>query len=144
MIKRLLLGNKGMSLIELMIVLIIMGMIAGIVGRSLMSRLSKAKVQSATLQMKAFQTALGDYYLDNGMYPTTEQGLEALIQKPGSGPEPTSYSPEGYLDKGELPKDSWGNDYMYESDGAKYSIMSYGADRKEGGSGYDKDLIVEQ
>ncbi|MCX6112835.1 MAG: type II secretion system major pseudopilin GspG, partial [Proteobacteria bacterium] len=88
---------RGMSLIEIMIVIVIMAMIAGLIGRNVISQFEKSKVKTTQLQMDALKTALQDYYLDNGSYPTTEQGLVALIEKPSSSPEPANYSPDGYL-----------------------------------------------
>ncbi len=136
-------GKLGMSLVEIMIVIVIMGTVAALVGRNVMSRLEKSKAQTTKLQMDNFKAALQDYYLDNNVYPTTEQGLGALIQKPTTGTEPSNYNPDGYLKTKELPKDAWGQEFIYESDGAKYSIKSFGKDRKDGGDGNDADLTVE-
>ncbi|MFH1223543.1 MAG: type II secretion system major pseudopilin GspG [Pseudomonadota bacterium] len=135
--------NAGMSLIEIMIVILIMGAIAALVGRNVISRFEQSKVQTTKLQMDSFKAALQDYYMDNNSYPTTDQGLAALIQKPTAGTEPTNYSPDGYLKSKAVPKDQWGGDYFYESDGAKYKITSLGKDKKEGGDGYNTDIVVE-
>jgi general secretion pathway protein G len=136
-------SKKGMSLIEIMVVLAIMGVIVTLVSRNVMSRLEKSKVETTKLSISGIQTALQDYYLDNNMYPTTEQGLEALISKPTVGPEPTGYSPGGYLSDKKVPQDGWGRPFIYECDGYKYSIISLGKDRKEGGVDYGEDIIVE-
>lgn len=136
-------GNLGMSLVEIMIVIVIMGTIAALVGRNVMGRLDQSKVQTTKLQMEGFKSALQDYYLDNNAYPTTEQGLEALVQKPTTGTEPTNYSPDGYIKGKVIPKDAWGADFIYESDGSKYVIKSLGKDRKEGGEANATDLVVE-
>jgi len=133
----------GMSLIEIMIVIVIMAMIAGLIGRNVLSQFEKSKVKTTQLQMDALKTALQDYYLDNGSYPTTEQGLKALVDKPSSSPEPANYSPDGYLKGKTLPKDSWGRDFIYEADGASYTLESYGKDGKVGGAGYDLDIIFK-
>ena len=133
----------GMSLIEIMIVIVIMAMIAGLIGRNVLSQFEKSKVKTTQLQMDALKTALQDYYLDNGSYPTTEQGLKALVDKQASSPEPANYSPDGYLKGKTLPKDSWGRDFIYESDGAVYTLESYGKDGKIGGTGYDTDIIFK-
>ena len=136
-------SRSGMSLIEILVVLVIMGTVPALVGRNVLSRLAKSKVDTTRLQMNGFQTSLQDYYLGNNTYPTTEQGLEALIIKPSVGPEPTGYSPDGYLKGSKIPKDGWKRDFLYESDGSKYTIMSYGKDGVEGGTGYGVDIIIE-
>jgi general secretion pathway protein G len=134
-------NSKGMSLVEIMIVIVIMGSIAALVGRNVIGQLEKSKVRTTQLQMDALKTALQDYYLDNGSYPTTEQGLIALVEKPSIEPEPVSYSPDGYLKGKTIPKDSWNKEFIYESDGAGYTIISLGKDTKEGGEGYAEDII---
>lgn len=135
--------DVGMSLIEIMIVILIMGAIATIVGRNVLSRYEQSKVQTTKLQMDSLKAALQDYYMDNNTYPTTAQGLAALVQKPTTGPETPNYSPDGYLKGKAVPKDKWENDFIYESDGAKYKITSLGKDKKEGGDGYNTDIVVE-
>jgi len=136
-------GKLGMSLVEIMIVIVIMGTIAALVGRNVMSRLEQSKVQTTKLQMEGFKSALQDYYLDNNSYPTTDQGLSALVQKPTTGTEPANYNPEGYVKGKVIPKDAWGVDFIYESDGAKYTIKSFGKDKKEGGEGNAADIVTE-
>ena len=136
-------GKHGMSLVEIMIVIVIMGTIAALVGRNVISRLEQSKVQTTKLQMEGFKSALQDYYLDNNSYPTTEQGLKALIKAPTTDPVPANYNPEGYLKGKELPKDAWGQEFLYDSDGSKYTISSYGKDRIEGGEGNATDISVE-
>ena len=126
-----------------MIVIVIMGSIAALVGRNVISQFEKSKVKTTQLQMDSVKTALQDYYLDNGSYPTTEQGLTGLIQKPTSSPEPTNYSPDGYLKGKAIPKDAWGKEFIYDSDGASYTITSFGKDAKEGGEGYATDIIYK-
>ena len=133
----------GMSLVEIMIVIVIMGTVAALVGRNVISQFEKSKVKTTQLQMDAIKTALQDYYLDNGSYPTTEQGLHALIEKPATSPEPANYSPDGYLKGKTIPKDAWVKDFIYESDGASYALISYGKDGKEGGDGYNTDIIFK-
>jgi general secretion pathway protein G len=128
-------GTLGMSLVEIMIVIVIMGTIAALVGRNVMSRLEQSKVQTTKLQLDGFKSALQDYYLDNNSYPTTDQGLQALVQKPVTGAEPTNYNPDGYLKGKEIPKDAWGGDFLYESDGTKYIIKSLGKNKKDGDAG---------
>ncbi|MEI6092991.1 MAG: type II secretion system major pseudopilin GspG [bacterium] len=134
---------RGMSLVEIMIVIVIMGTVAALVGRNVISQFEKSKVKTTQLQMDSIKTALQDYYLDNGSYPTTEQGLIALVQKPAGSPEPANYSPDGYLKGKVVPKDAWLKDFIYESDGANYSLISLGKDAKEGGEGYGADIIFK-
>lgn len=136
-------GKAGMSLVEIMIVLVIMGTVVSLIGRNVMGRLDQSKVQTTKLQMEGFKSALQDYYLDNNSYPTTDQGLQALVQKPTTGTEPTNYSPDGYLKGKTIPKDAWGAEFIYESDGAKYTIKSLGKDKKDGGEGHGTDIVVD-
>lgn len=137
-------NSAGMSIIEIMIAIAIMALVASLVSTKVTKYFKESKVQAAKLQMKNFETALQDYYRDNGQYPTTEQGLEALVAKPTTGPEPQNYSPEGYLAAKQVPKDPWTNSYLYFcEDGSKFRIITYGEDRKEGGTGFAKDLIQE-
>lgn len=136
-------NTKGMSLIEIMVVLVIMSAMITLVGRNVMGSLEKSKVQTTKITIANLETALQDYYLDNNTYPTTDQGLEALISKPTSGPEASNYSPGGYLSKKEMPKDGWGRPFFYESNGYRYSILSFGKDGKEGGADFNEDIAVE-
>lgn len=133
------LGNAGMSLMEIMIVLVIMGLMIGFIGPRIMSNLDKAKIQTTKNQMHALKTALEQYYADNSEYPTGEQGLQALLTNPG---ELANYTPGGYLSGKKVPKDAWGKDFLYESDGAEYTIISYGKDKKLGGKDFGKDIVI--
>lgn len=130
------LGNaRGMTLIEIMVVLAIMGVIMALVGSNVMSRLASAKVQAAQVQMKNFEDALEQYHLDSDSYPSTEQGLEALITKPSVGKTPKRYPAKGYLKGGKVPPDPWGESYTYYSPGTQgheYEIYSKGKDKQEG------------
>ncbi len=133
--------QKGFTLIELMIVIVILGLLATFIVPKLMSRPEQARVVKAKNDIRAIETALKLYKLDNGFYPTTEQGLKALVKKPQTPPIPQNYRPNGYLDK--VPKDPWGHPYIYRSpgdNGRPYEIISYGADGKPGGTGYDADI----
>ena len=134
-------NSAGMSLVEIMIVIAIMGAIAALVGSNVLPMFEKSKVDNTKNQMKNVEQALQLYYTDNSSYPTSEQGLEALVKKPTVGQEPMNYNPSGYMK--DVPKDQWGKPFIYESDGTKYMIMSYGKDAKEGGTGYAEDIIVE-
>jgi len=134
--------QAGFTLIEIMVVVIIIGLLAGIVVPNVMDRLDQANIQTARADMKAIQTALKLYRIDNFNYPTTEQGLEALVVKPSLAPVPRKYKDSGYLEK--LPKDPWGNDYQYlnPGEGHEYDIYSLGADAVSGGDGQNADLSV--
>jgi general secretion pathway protein G len=130
---------RGFTLIELLVVLVILGLLAGLVGPRVMNYLGGAKSDSARLQLEQFEAALDLYRLDVGRYPTTEEGLQALVQKPASserwnGP---------YLKKNQVPTDPWGNEYFYRSPGehGPFDIASLGADRTEGGEGENRDVV---
>ena len=140
--KRALKNNQGFSLIELMIVIGILGLLIGLVGPKLMNSFDKAKVETTRVNMKSIATTLKNYRLDCGQYPTTEQGLEALIAKPTQGPECKNYAPGGYVDKKGAPKDAWDQDFLYTSDGNTFEIRSLGADKKAEGADYNADIIV--
>lgn len=136
-------NKKGFTFIELMVVIIILGMLAMIVIPSYLKRVDEAKITAAKVQIKSLENALKLFYLDNGFYPSTEQGLKALIEKPTTGRIPQKYREGGYLEKKSIPKDPWGNDYIYLSpgrNGEEYEIISYGRDGKEGGEGPDADI----
>ncbi len=132
--------KRGFTLIELMIVVSIIGVLSAIVVPKLMQRAQEAKVTAAMMQIKNFKTALEMFYLDNGFYPSTEQGLQALVKKPTTGREPKHYRSGGYIEK--IPRDPWGNPYIYRCPGehGAYDIISYGADGEPGGDGADKDI----
>ncbi len=132
--------SKGFTLIELMIVIIILGILASIVVPKLMGRPEEARRTKAKIQIRNFQQALDLFKLDNGFYPTTEQGLEALVKKPTVSPIPPRYREEGYIDR--IPKDPWGNPYIYICPGkhGEYDIISYGADGEPGGEGKNADI----
>lgn len=134
------LRNDGFTLIELMVVLVILAILAAIVVPRIMSSPHKAKVTAAKTQIRDFETALQLYKLQNGNYPTTEQGLEALVKKPTVAPIPKDYPDNGYLPY--LPKDPWGNDYVYESpsEHGSYAIISYGPTGEPGGTGNDAPI----
>ncbi len=135
-------GEDGFTLIELMVVVIILGILAGLVVPRIMERPGEAKQTKAKLQIQSLETALKLYKLDSGRYPDTEQGLEALVQIPESGVIPNKWREGGYLEKGRLPLDPWGNAFVYLSPGAHgdSDIISYGADGVPGGEGEDRDI----
>jgi general secretion pathway protein G len=135
-----LVSNSGFTLIEIMVVIIILGILVGLIAPRLMEEPEKARVVKARLQIENLSTALKRYKLDHGDYPSTEQGLEALVEKPSFGKIPEKYPEKGYLPK--VPKDPWGNDYIYISPGdhGDFDIISYGADGEEGGEGKNEDI----
>ena len=132
--------ERGFTLIEIMVVLIIIGLLASIVVPKLLGRTEEAKRIKAEAQIRNIMSALDLYRLDNGMYPTTEQGLAALVEKPTVGEIPKNWREGGYLDR--IPKDPWGNDYVYISPGlhGEYDLYSLGADGEEGGEGKNADI----
>lgn len=132
--------NDGFTLIEIMVVLIIIGLLAGIVVPKLMGRTEEAKRTKTAVQIKNLQSALDLYRLDSGVYPSTDQGLQALVEKPAVGEIPNNWKEGGYIDK--IPKDPWGNNYVYISPGVHgdYDLYSYGADGEEGGEGRNADI----
>jgi general secretion pathway protein G len=133
---------KGFTLIEIMVVIVILGILAMYVAPKLMGRPEEAKQVRAKMDIAALETALKLYKLDSGIYPGTEQGLQALVQRPESGMIPKKWRQGGYLEKGKVPKDPWGNDYIYLSPGLKgdMDIISYGADGVPGGENENKDI----
>jgi general secretion pathway protein G len=133
---------KGFTLIELMVVVIILGILAGLIVPRFMGRTDEAKIVKAKVDISAIETAVKLYKLDNGVYPTTEQGLQALIEKPESGKIPSKWHEGGYLEKEKIPTDPWGNAYVYLSPGlhGDYDIISYGADGTPGGEGINADI----
>jgi len=131
------------TLIELMVVIVILGILAAFVVPRITKRPEDARVTKAKIEISNLEQALELYYLDNGSYPSSEQGLESLVKKPSSGDEPQNWREGGYLVKSRLPKDPWGNDYMYVSPGTHnqdYDLYSLGKDGQEGGEGYDADI----
>lgn len=134
--------NQGFTLIELLVVLVIIGILAGYVGPRIMGHPEDAKRTMATAQMSSLETALETYKLDNGAYPSTEQGLQALVEAPSVGKLPPKWRKGGYMKKGKVPKDPWGNEYIYLSPGTHndFDIVSYGSDGESGGEDTDADV----
>jgi general secretion pathway protein G len=135
-------NRHGFTLIEIMVVIVILAMLAALVGPKLIGRTDDAKIQTTRTQIGNMETALKLYKLDNGTYPSTEQGLNALVAKPTVGVIPKNYKEGGYLEKKQLPKDGWGNDYLYVSPGehGDYDLFSYGSDGAKGGEGKNSDI----
>ena len=136
------LDNRGFTLIELMVVIVILGILAGLIVPRIMSRPEEARQAKARMQIESLETALKLYKLDNGSYPSTEQGLQALVEAPTVGNLPRKWREGGYLEKGKVPQDPWGNDYVYLSPGTSgdYDIISYAADGEQGGEKKNKDI----
>jgi general secretion pathway protein G len=135
-------NNRGFTLIEIMVVIVILALLAALVAPKLMGRADDAKITDTRVQIKNIETALKLYKLDNGNYPSTEQGLGALVAKPTVGVIPKSYKEGGYLESKKIPKDPWSNDYLYISPGehGDYDLFSYGADGAKGGEGKNSDI----
>ena len=138
------LSEDGFTLVEMLIVVAIIGGIMTLIGGNVFRQFSKARVDTTKIQMKQLGVALDDYRRECGFYPLSDQGLEALVKKPESGRECTNYDPEGYLKEKKLPKDAWGTAFLYKSDdGSKYTIISLGADKTEGGADVNKDISTD-
>lgn len=133
-------NQKGFTLIEIMVVVVILGILAGIVVPRLLDQPEKARRTSAATQIRSLEEALGMFKLDNGYYPSTEQGLEALVAKPTIGRIPGHYKEGGYIKK--IPLDPWGAPYLYLSPGAHgdFDLFSYGPDGESGGEGENADI----
>jgi general secretion pathway protein G len=136
-------ARGGFTLIELLVVIVIIGVLAGVVGPRLFGKTDQAKVVAAKQQIEALSLALDSYQLDNGVFPTTQQGLKALVEKPSGKPEAKNWRGP-YLKKKEIPSDPWGNPYEYSSPGKhnneQYDLLSRGKDGKEGGEGDNADI----
>lgn len=134
--------RSGLTLIELIVVLIVIGLLAGLVAPQILGRVSDAKVTTARTQIELLGVALENYRLDNGVYPSTQQGLEALRAKPSGSPDARNWRGP-YLKKA-VPADPWGRAYLYKSPGEKdragFDLMTMGRDGQTGGSGEDADL----
>ncbi|MBI2981347.1 MAG: type II secretion system major pseudopilin GspG [Deltaproteobacteria bacterium] len=136
-------NQSGMTLIEIMVVVTILGLIATIVTVNVLGRLDQAKVTAAQTQIKNLETALDEFRRDNGFYPSTEQGLTSLIEKPSVGRVPNTFPRDGYLKGNAIPKDPWSCDFIYYSPGLhgnRYEMTSLGADCQEGGEDVDADI----
>lgn len=132
--------QRGFTLIEIMVVVVILGILAAIVVPKVMDRPDTARVTKARQDIRALEGALNLYRLDNYVYPSTDQGLVALVEKPAGTPEPRNWKTGGYVDR--LPKDPWGNEYQYLSPGThgEIDIFCLGADGRPGGEGVSTDI----
>jgi general secretion pathway protein G len=134
--------QRGFTLIEIMVVVVIIGLLTAVVTTNVMGRVDEARVTKAKQDIKALELALNMYRLDNARYPTTEQGLQALLVRPAIEPIPNSWREGGYISR--PAKDPWKEDYVYVSPGenGEFDLYSLGADQKEGGEGKDADISV--
>jgi general secretion pathway protein G len=135
-------SNRGFTLIEIMVVIVILALLAALVGPKLIGRTDDAKLTDVKVQIKNLETALKLYKMDNGNYPTTEQGLSSLVAKPTIGLIPKNFKEGGYLESRSVPKDPWGGDYIYlsPSEHGDYDLCSFGADGAKGGDGKNADI----
>jgi len=132
-------GERGFTLVEILVVITIIGLIMGLVGPRVLNYLTESKAKAAKIQIESFSSALDLYFLDNGRYPSSSEGLTALVQRPGS----TMTWNGPYLKGAVVPNDPWGNPYQYRAPGqhGTYDIVSYGADGQEGGAGSAADIV---
>lgn len=134
-------SQRGMSLVEILIALTLLAIAGTFVVQNVFQSLEEGRVSSTKIQIGKLGEILRDYRRKCGSYPTTDQGLDALINKPTSGKECKKYPPNGFIDGGKIPVDPWENEFVYESDGKRYEIISLGADGEEGGEDqFDKDI----
>ena len=133
--------QRGFTLIEIMVVVIIIGILAAIVAPNVIGNVDKANITKAKSEIRAMESALKLYRLDNFAYPTTEQGLEALIKKPND-PNIRNWNPGGYMERSSIPLDPWGNPYQYLNPGnnGAIDVYSFGADGRPGGEGNNADI----
>ena len=129
---------KGFTLIEILVVVVILGILGAVVVPQILGRPDTARIQAATTDIRSLSSALDVYRLDNFQYPSSEQGLDALVDKPSGFPEPKGYNPDGYIKK--LPTDPWGSPYIYERTDTDFALYSLGADGQEGGDGLNADI----
>jgi len=133
--------RRGFTMIELMAILVIIGLLAALVAREVVSKIDQARVTTTKANLKILHTAVNQFKMDTGRFPTEDEGLKVLVEQPT---DVKNYSPGGYLETTEVPKDAWGREFIYElspESGKPFVIKSLGADGEEGGEGYDKDLL---
>lgn len=134
--------SSGFSLIEMLIVIALMALVGTFVASNVIRKYDMAKVDATRIQIKQLGVILDDFRRVCGFYPTTDQGLDALIRAPG-GRECKNYDPEGFIKEKKVPKDAWSNDFVYESDGNRYTLKSLGKDGRPEGSDLDADINSE-
>ena len=130
--------TKGFTLLEILIVVLIIGIIVALVVPNFVGRSDQAKVSLTKTQISKIDEALQYYHLDNSHYPSTDQGLAALVERPSGFPEPLNWGPQPYMKK--VPVDLWGNEYVYINDGNEFEVYSLGSDGEEGGDGMAEDI----
>ena len=132
-------NTTGFTLLELLVVLVILGLLASLVGPQVLKQVGSSKAKTAALQIEEFSTALDLFHLEVGRYPTSQEGLEALVERPAN----VRFWNGPYLAKKVIRDDPWGNSYQYRAPGQNgpYDLYSYGADGREGGSGEDADIV---
>ncbi len=131
-------GEEGLTLVEMIVVLAIIALVAALIVPNVIGRPDEARVTVANTDIRTISAALKMYRLDNGDYPSSQQGLEALVERPSTPPVPANWSSDGYL--GDVPVDPWGNPYAYTSDGGSFELKSLGKDGQPGGTELDADL----
>lgn len=141
--KMILANQKGMSLIEILIALTILVLAGTFITGKVFDQLHEGRVSSATIQMQNLKSVLRDYKRKCGRFPTTEQGLEALVDSSAS-PDCKRYPPNGFINDDKVPVDPWDNEFYYESDGKSINIISFGNDREQGGEGEDADISLNE
>ncbi len=134
--------QSGFTLIEIMVVMVILGLLVAVVAPNILGRGEEARIGVAKTQLRNIANALDMYKLDNFNYPSTDQGLEALVTKPSGSPEPKNWAKDGYLPS--VPQDPWGNEFQYISPGSEgpYDLYSFGADGREGGQDEGADISI--
>ena len=132
--------RSGFTMVELMAVLIIIGLLAGVAAIKVVGQIDKARVTTTKANLKILHNAVNQFKLDTGRFPDEEEGLSVLVEQPS---DVTNYEPGGYLETTEIQQDAWGEEFIYErfpESGKQFVIISYGADKEEGGEDYDADL----
>ena len=135
-------STGGFTLIEVMVVVVILGILGALIVPNMIGRPDEARVTAAVTDIQQIGNALELYRLDNGYYPSTDQGLEALVSEPSGYPEPRRWNANGYLKK--IPIDPWGEPYLFFSEDRSMEVYSYGADRKEGGKDVAADILLSE
>ncbi len=134
--------TTGFTLIEIMVVVVILGVLGALIIPNIIGRPDEARVTAARSDIQQIGNALELYRLDNGQYPSSDQGLDALVEEPAGYPEARNWSSEGYLKR--LPVDPWGEPYFYFKEDRSIEVYSFGVDRKEGGEGIDADIRLSE
>lgn len=129
-------------MLEVLVVVLIIGLIAALVVPNIVGKPDEARVEMAKVQMHQISEALTFYRIQNSHFPSTDQGLEALVTKPSGFPEPKNWGPEPYMKK--IPADPWGNDYIYENKNTDFEIICTGSDGREGGEGLNSDIYLSR